>query len=767
MAVLFVSHSSKDDALASALEAWLRSEGFTDLFVDHKHMVGGVKWRQELRASAGSCRVVVCLVTENWLTSPECFAEFRAAWYMGKRIIPLFLLPSAPLESVEAQQRLVEICAEDQGIDLAPCRKLDSTLNIEADESVVNRLRSGLRATGALVTVGLDPEVFTINRSLRPMPFPGLASFGDDDADAALFYGRSNEIAEVLEELRKVRAERDLRPFVILGDSGAGKSSLLKAGIIPRLRREKPAWLPFRAFRPGADPLLNFAEAVARSLADFGEVEAHGAIRDRLFACWLKAERKDEELTPVGREALQKALEAEGQRLRKVANCEGATILISIDQAEELATAEGTSANALADCLQAALASAKGAWQLALTIRTDSFPELQKHPRFQNLKARCYDLRAVPVFRFENVVEEPAKRYGVSVEPALAHALMESAPKEDALPLLAFAMQRLWRQYAASKTLTRDNYNAVGGLKGLIEDAAERALRGLSPEQDVPLPSSLSKGRIALAASTFVPALVDINSQGAAIRRIAEWRNFSDEQQELLAKFDDWRLVVRKGETNSGTVELVHEALLREWTRLRGWLEPERERLEALQSLQIDALVWDRNGRGGIFLNHRKERLAKARALSGIDGYRQRVSNVENAYLAACQRAERLARSRTWGVGALLVLLSLTSVAAWAVEKYDVQRVRLQDTEAHLQVAIELKQSAEALSEYLRQQVTIEKENTETAIKREHEAAEKIQQADDAKRAADDQLKLLKEDRDRQERRLVELLARCQERPKN
>ena len=66
---------------------------------------------------------------------------------------------------------------------------------------------------------------------------------------------------------------------------------------------------------------------------------------------------------------------------------------------------------------------------------------------------------------------------------------MEDAPKEDALPLLAFALQRLWRQYAASGALTRSNYDKVGGLRGLIEDAAERALRGLAPEEDVPLPS--------------------------------------------------------------------------------------------------------------------------------------------------------------------------------------------------------------------------------------------------------------------------------------
>ncbi len=94
-------------------------------------------------------------------------------------------------------------------------------LDIAADANVANRLNAGLRAAGALNRVGLDPEAFAIDRKLRPTPFPGLASFGDDDADAALFYGRSREIALALEELRKMRAERDPRPFVILGASGA------------------------------------------------------------------------------------------------------------------------------------------------------------------------------------------------------------------------------------------------------------------------------------------------------------------------------------------------------------------------------------------------------------------------------------------------------------------------------------------------------------------------------------------------------------------
>src|ERR1019366_7028358 len=104
--------------------------------------------------------------------------------------------------------------AEDQGVDLGPCLRPDQVLDLDADRNVARRLQVGLRAAGALSRVGLDPEAFEIDRKLRPTPFPGLASFGDDDADAALFYGRGREIAHALEELRKVRAERDLRPFV-------------------------------------------------------------------------------------------------------------------------------------------------------------------------------------------------------------------------------------------------------------------------------------------------------------------------------------------------------------------------------------------------------------------------------------------------------------------------------------------------------------------------------------------------------------------------
>jgi hypothetical protein len=193
-------------------------------------------------------------------------------------------------------------------------------------------------------------------------------------------------------------------------------------------------------------------------------------------------------------------------------------------------------------------------------------------------------------------------------------------------------------------------------------------MRGIEPEQDVPLRSAPPpKHQTDLAASTFVPALAEVNDEGATIRHIAKWSNFGEEQQELLNRFDRWRLVVRKGEADGGTVEVAHEALFRTWKRLESWLEPERARLEALRALQVDSGNWERNGKNEGFLNHRANRLAEARGLSKNAGYAKRLIERDFAYLTACEAAEGLARRRKRRgkvlVACLVGLVALAGVA--------------------------------------------------------------------------------------------------------
>ena len=130
MATVFLSHSSRDDDLASQLEAWLTSVGFDDLFVDHSGIRGGDKWTEALRRAKGTARVVLCLVTPHWLSSDECFGEFTAAWYAGQRIVPLLARMSALDE--RQTSRLHRVLGEDQGFDLAPALT-DGHLRLDLD----------------------------------------------------------------------------------------------------------------------------------------------------------------------------------------------------------------------------------------------------------------------------------------------------------------------------------------------------------------------------------------------------------------------------------------------------------------------------------------------------------------------------------------------------------------------------------------------------------------------------------------------------------
>ena len=115
------------------------------------------------------------------------------------------------------------------------------------------------------------------------MPFPGLASFGDDDADAALFYGRGREIAEVLEELRRVRADRDLRPFVILGAFRCWQIVVAQSGYNSTVAPRGPSLAAATRVPAGCRSASELRGSSGTHVADAGKFEAYGVIRDRLF----------------------------------------------------------------------------------------------------------------------------------------------------------------------------------------------------------------------------------------------------------------------------------------------------------------------------------------------------------------------------------------------------------------------------------------------------------------------------------------------------
>ena len=689
MATIFLSHSSRDDALASALVQWLTQKGFDDIFVDHSSIRSGDKWTEALRRAKGSCRIVLCLVSATWLNSAECFGEFTAGWYAGRRMIPLLCLAGAELNGTQ-KLRLSRVLLEDQGVDLCAAGA-PLSLDLDAHPQVAGPFIEGLRAAGALAKIGLDPSVFPIDdrrdseANLIKPPFPGLESFGDTDADAAIFYGRSSEIAQVIEDLREFRANGDIRAYadtgrayVIQGASGSGKSSLLKAGVLPRLRRER-GWVALRSFRPGPDPLLHLAEALVKPLDGYKLDQAPGVLRDRLLTSWrdavsiwikFRASLPEIVVGDARKQALHEARMTMLSQLRKQLDAvispvrialdrPYATTLISIDQSEELVRAEGESGDATADYLKAALLPAPpdqpAHYAIAMTVRTDSFPELQNSIRFEGLATELFDLRPLPIYRFDAAIEQPALRYGAEIEPQLVELLMDDAGGKDLLPLLAFTLQRLWRQYEAERRIRAVNYESVGKLLGIIEDAAERALRGIDPSaRQAPLTPNASTKKDAAARRVFLPHLAQVNERGGTTRRVATLANFDDEAIDIINSYEKWRLVVTSGES----VEVAHEALFRAWPRFIRWLEPEKARLETLRGLESAALSWDSHSQAFDFVTHYGKRLRDALRLLRHSEFKNHIARQAHvrAYLRAATVLDRGLRIANWYTFGLVII---------------------------------------------------------------------------------------------------------------
>ena len=262
-------------------------------------------------------------MTPRWLASDECFGEFTATWYAGQRIVPLLAADPTALDKRQ-HKRLGRVLGKDQGFDLSRALK-DGRLDLDTAPEIADPFKAGLRAAGALAKIGLDPRSVRSRSRDPPSPFPGLQSFGDTDADAAVFYGRSPEIANCWKLCGRcghrrapaLRHPRRLRLGQVIAAEGRRAAPT---------RRER-GWLVLRTFRPGADPLFNFAETIAQSVADYGETRAPGTLRDSLRTKWDEAERQGGFATADGLKVLRQMLESEVfERLRGRANRLGATV---------------------------------------------------------------------------------------------------------------------------------------------------------------------------------------------------------------------------------------------------------------------------------------------------------------------------------------------------------------------------------------------------------------------------------------------------------
>ena len=234
MANLFLSHSSHDQSAAEALHEWLKSEGFQALFLDchpDDGISAGSLWERELYRNLKASDAVIVLCSEASMKSRWCFVEICLAHDQGKTIFPV----------------RIDDCTVDRLLDDRQVLDLRS-----------NELRGYERLWTRLRAAGFDPDD-SIRWNRDRAPYPGLHVF--EEADAGVFFGRNEEVRNLRDLLNQLRTRGSPRMMMIAGASGSGKSSLVRAGIVPRIARHSEVWRVVNPFRPGHAPIASLAQA--------------------------------------------------------------------------------------------------------------------------------------------------------------------------------------------------------------------------------------------------------------------------------------------------------------------------------------------------------------------------------------------------------------------------------------------------------------------------------------------------------------------------
>jgi WD40 repeat protein len=549
---IFLSYSSDERAEALAIQSWLEKNGWeNEVFVDvdpEHGLSGGEAWRVALRNAAARCEAVILVLSRAWLASKACWNEFQLAEKYAKPCIPVRVDAAVSLKDLPR-----EITNNYQVIDRA----------------AVPSAEFEMRLKRALETAGAGPENFALPAGRRP--YPGLEAL--TEIDAALFFGRDADVLAALDTLREIRSTGRKRLFALLGASGAGKSSLMRAGIWPRLNRDDRNFVALPTVRP-SNAVLSGKEGLWQALET--------GLADQRRAGYLRSD------TPRTRAAIRLAAEANTNALallftdiKQAAQqsfldqaAAAPSVVLAIDQGEELFNPEGAVETEMFLRLLKPVLEGDPQFIAIIAVRSDVYPQLQTDARIDQQQVRPFNLAPMPPAGLLQVIEGPARRIGLELEPALTAALLRDAQGADALPLLAFTLERLFEERLQDRRLVLTDYTRMGGVKGAIEAAAAKARAGAAAA-GVP-----ARDFDSLLRRTFLPHLARVNDAGEFARRVAELSELDRDCLPLVNVLVAQRLLIADQKGDVKTVEIAHEAILREWTLLRGWLDAERGFLE-------------------------------------------------------------------------------------------------------------------------------------------------------------------------------------------
>lgn len=627
MSRVFLSHSSADLREAAALKAWLidADPGLADeIFLDsdpHTGIPAGVRWKDALRQANDRCEAVICLLSDNWDKSHECKVEYRNAEDLNK---PIFVVRLEPLTSRD-------ITSEWQRCDLfGGGPKTSITVDgdcqpVEFSTEGLMRLRDGLRAAG----IGADTFAWPPPAEPHRAPYRGWQPL--HEVDAAVYFGRDAQIGRALTVIRELRSAEGGHLFVVLGPSGVGKSSFLRAGLLPRLRRDDRHFLTMGIVRPQRNPLTgdgglaqsihDLRISVGLSEPDLGDIK-RGVYDAGRVRHWLT----------------EAQLAAHARILDRV-DTAPPTLVLPLDQAEELFGVDaGGQAGAFLDALSVLL-DPNGSLSLVVTttIRSDRYEALQTAAPLAAVRVRPFDdLKPMPQAQFKEVICGPARRAAeagspLSIAPELVDRLLEDWSRgADTLPLLSLTLSRLYQDYGQGE-ITLGKYEAMGGLRGVVQHEVDELLAA-----DV----AARQEQLDILRSAFVPWLAAINPDSdMPMRRVARWSDLPPESHPLLEKFIARRLIIRDERDGETVVEVALESLLRQWDCLSAWLRIEAADLKDADNLERAARAWRQNGCNDEWLIP-GNRLADAELLAAKPGFRERLNTASDFLLASRQRED-------------------------------------------------------------------------------------------------------------------------------
>ncbi len=526
-------------------------------------------------------------------------------------------------------------------------------------------------------------------------PFPGLTAFQEEDADR--FFGRSEEIGRIVARL----ADQPL--LGIIGPSGAGKSSLLRAGVIPRLKGSARNWETL-VVRPGRHPLNALAVALEPYVSTGGDSDpselAHRFADEPGFL---------------------------GVSLRARARQANAKLLLFVDQFEELFTLcdDDARRDAFLACLRGAADDVGSPVRVVLSMRSDFLDRVSTAASFMDaLTPGLVFLPAPTRSGLRAALTEPVSLVGYEFEDSaiVDEMLDELSTTPGALPLLQFAASRLWDERdTTSKRLTRTAYEAIGGIAGALSSHADSVVNAL-PAASQRLARRVFERLVTPERTRDVVEIDELCTVGdaTAVRKLVH--------QLVEARL----LVIRSADDDSQTsVEIVHESMIERWPTLKRWLDDNHEDGAFLARIRTAAKQWRASDRPSGLL-WRGDAMDELRAWHKryAAPLPERDAEYVDAVLALARRSTRI---RRWAIAGSMAFLTLLVVAG-AVALVLIGRAQ-QDAKRQAEAAE--KSASAAKSQAKRAEEQAERAKREEARAKRAEAASGRQLVELRKKEAD------------------------------